>query len=658
MINDRVIQEMSIEEKKKFIQILPKNKVLDYIKYNKKAIPEVNGIRLDIRSEVLFNMIPNIILKRLEQGDKQTLAFVKVTLQQFIDGIYISIDEKMGTKNFVENVFKNKQEENYLKVTELLLQKVDHSMIILLLKISGIKLQTKQQRCIKDNIKRLNLMQEVEKDVYNRVDCLLKQKYENELVQVQINNAKRIKCEREKFEKVSQEILKQKQIIRDNEIKYKDQINKYNQQDQEIDRLKVKCQEIEKVIQTKDNELQISSIENIKIKEELANKELELFSIQEDSEREYQEYSRKEAERWRVENAKLVEEKDTLDIMVYCLQSDYDKLEKSIQDKYIEKQNLMQELEKYNSQIENFIDNINEHIIRKALEEKTINIKQHDELVNTNTTYGNVQPYIEHFIEVADIEVCRDIDELHDNIRNNLAEVGIKDRYDNHTDYIMGILASNKIPLIIGYKALEIAQAISSAYAGQTPEIIRLFNGFNDMNNLMDMYIKSDAKVILLEGVIGQFNENSILPLLKKHINVKENPKILLMTCEDENDIKLMPKYLLEYISLLKLDITRPRLSCNYTYSNGVKVLNEFRTQLKDIKFGYDEMKKIFRGIEFSAAYIITRAIILEYICEFRNTESALECLLISEIKLISEYYNIEDKIQINIEEDKRNATS
>ena len=56
-------------------------------------------------------------------------------------------------------------------------------------------------------------------------------------------------------------------------------------------------------------------------------------------------------------------------------------------------------------------------------------------------------------------------------------------------NYIIGILAANMSPLICGYKAREIAAAISISYSGETPYIISLPNGYTNSKELLKYLI-------------------------------------------------------------------------------------------------------------------------------------------------------------------------
>lgn len=666
MIRKNILDTLDMEERKIAIEFIPKHIVVDYIKKNRKRIPEVNGLRLDVKSQTLLQKIPSILLKRVDQSDKLTIAFINTVLEEKIAEVYGDIDEKMGEVEFVQGVFKNEEQEKYLQVLQFLMEKLELTNILVFLKLSEIELQENQQEMLKQNIDMLKLKKEIRDRIYDELNTSLEIKYKEEINTIEEKHRNIIKVHKDRYKETIEKVKHQEQLIYQEQEKVKELKKKCEHKDNEIDNLKkaidsieLKCknktQHLNDKLNDKEEQYQIIAFKNNELEEELKKKDIYIMELQKNLEADYQEYSDKYLARWKIENQCIVNRKEQLELDIEYLEVQYNDLKKSIEEITIEKEDAIEKLDHYSKMVTNFVENIDEEIIQSALNDIMLNIKVKEQAINSQ---NQIRPYIKQGIKRYDIELCNDIDDLIYNIETNFSALGIKDKDSNYPDYIVSVLAARRIPLIVGYGTRNIVRAISSAYAGEMPEIISLPSGFNDVEMLNGLYYAAEAKVVLIEGVIGQLNESVILPLLRDYVEDTENEKLLFITCEDIESIRLLPAYLLEYMALVQIENIRPKVNPQYIYSDGKEALQTFRNNLTNIDEGYTKMHRLLKGINFNVGYIITRANILAYINCLREIQSSLECLLTAEIKFIGEYHHIKDQIQENIASNKKDFSN
>lgn len=662
MIKKDIFEELDLEEKKIAIELLPKYAIIEHLKKNSKRMPEIKGHRLDIKSQQLLQRIPNILLRRVEQSDQMTIAFINETLDMKLIEVYTSIDEKVGRTDFIQNVFKNKEEENYIHALELLMEKQELANIMVFLKLSGIELKPRQQKRLKENIDLICLKAQVRQEIYDELNNLLEEKYKQEINLIEEKHRSVLKIQKDNLEKAKQQINKQEEIIHQGQKNIKELSLKCDQKNKDIDalnktiqKLENKCekkiQQLDEKLKDKEEQLKQVNIKNASLEQDLSNRELRIIEMQKSLDAHYEEYSVQYLARWKSENQLIIEEKEKLELDIKHLNQEYEELKKSIIELTAQEENAMQKLDRYNEMIKDFVENIDEKIIQSALEETMIKIKSRSKEINVQT---QIKPYIKQAVKSDEVELCDDIEDLISNIGTNFSAIGIRDKDDNYADYIVSILAAKRIPLIIGYGARNVVRAISSAYAGEMPEIISLPSGFNDIEKINSLYESTQAKVVTIEGVIGQLNEGTILPLLREYVEDTNSNKLLFITCEDIQSIKLLPDYLLEYMALVQIEDMRPRINPQYVYSDGRRALETFKTGLMKIDEEYSKMQKLFRGIKFNLGYIMTRTIILAYIHRIRDMQNSLQCLMLGEVKWIGEYYGLKDQMEDNIIGNKR----
>ena len=151
-------------------------------------------------------------------------------------------------------------------------------------------------------------------------------------------------------------------------------------------------------------------------------------------------------------------------------------------------------------------------------------------------------------------------------------------------------------------------------------------------------------------------NEFVMLTLFKEYNELQENDKILLISCEDTNMVHAMPEYLLKYIVLIEPVNIKPIIKHQYIYSNSIDEFNFFKNQKLDcIDSIYKKLKKIFKGLSYDSDYIISRTLILSYLCKIQDESRVLENFVVCDLNSSFKEYELKEKfienIQNNIEE-------
>ncbi|CAB1252929.1 conserved hypothetical protein [Clostridiaceae bacterium BL-3] len=641
-----------------FLPITPG--LIEFLKKKRKLFGnELDGADLKVNSLVLQKRIPNVFSNEIKRKNSVVINFVEKNVGGNLNEINQYIKLKFGSMQNIEKTIQSNREENYIKLLDILLGKMESKYIekslewiSLFLNLNGIYINEQQQEMIGNSIEKVVELRKIEKRVLKEEEKL-QIKYEKELkaVENKFKNENQI---------LSSQVLEKERVIEDINQMLNEK-NKYiDEQQKNYDYLKEKSEFLESKISEMKKELNDNKEkwqQNI-IKENQKNQKLE--SINEDQNkkieylenelnRQYKDYSNEYRVRWEKENQLVIDkkiyEKNSLEEDVRKLKKEVADLKKEIINLNDEKEESQKRLKEYNGMVSGFINNIDKELIRSALESSVLNIEK------LQTKENKMELYIKHQIKCNNMELLDGIDEEEwsNTILDNLKNIGaVGDRYE-WSDYIIGVLAARMIPLIVGYRTREIAKAISCSYAGETPYIITLSLGYNKVNELIELYHNSKAKVILIENAIGQMNESLLLPLFKEYIESKEDNKIILLSCEDINIVHLMPSYLFEYLALIKISDIRPVVQSDYNYADNTKILQSIRKSKLNIEDSYKKLRRLLEYIKAEDSYIITRSLILAYLCNMEDTGSALKCLSICDLKLMFKDDVIE-KIGSNID--------
>lgn len=259
---------------------------------------------------------------------------------------------------------------------------------------------------------------------------------------------------------------------------------------------------------------------------------------------------------------------------------------------------------------------------------KDLNMKEKSLIVVTP-----MENYPENSNNLTDINDC--INDLSENFSFLIPSWKNDLKVSNmYAKYILSIMCNGNIPLICGYGSREISNIISLTISSQTPEIISLPNGYSNSNELISMWESSKSNIILIEDAIGTMNERTLMPLLRKYrCHTDKNKPFIILSCEDTDSLKYIPKNILNYVTLV----------CFACYMNFIDYSNEKLYKSNSIEYikTYTYSNKIqqkMRRIQgLDKSYIHIKSNILSYF----DTTSA-NILLNSELKYILDSKNFD----------------
>lgn len=654
------IENLNKDEKILMIEFLPMNEVVKFLKLKKnvmKFAKELAGTRIDEKSSLLQKKLPKMFSYAIDSGDKITINFIQMCLYNKLLKINEHLEANIGSVEVIKNIIQNKKKENYMELIKIFEEKEDLKYILLVLKLNEIELKVRQKSLLNNSIEEFNYYKKVKSQVekiqkekfdieYNKKIQLIEEKGQT-LLKNQESIIKDLRCKILEKDKIIQE--------KNKEIKFK--IKELNEEQKKYKKLEKKIElaneEVKKIKEVaKDNKVNY----DLYIEREInRNKELEktiedqtiiINRLENDIEERYEQYSEKYLVRFQEEYDEFIQEKITLMKEVEDLNIEFNLLKSEISDLEQRKEISKKKLEEYDKLVNDFIENIDKEIVLSKLKSSILNVPQSNIQMETRKE----KLYIRNSFKGDEILEISSIDEWSEILDHNLKSIGVRKDRDSWSYYILSVLASKMIPLIVGYKTRDIANCISSSYAGETPFIISLPSSYSDLNELIDIYHNCSSKVILIEGVIGQMNESLLLPLLKEYTESKETDKIIIMSCEDTNMVDLIPSYLFEYIAPIEIKDIRPVIQSNYINANNMDTLRKFKNSQLDINFSYKKLSRLFKNINNFNSYIFTRTLILGYLCEQMEYDNALVCLGICDLQFVIKDENIKEKIENNIE--------
>lgn len=263
---------------------------------------------------------------------------------------------------------------------------------------------------------------------------------------------------------------------------------------------------------------------------------------------------------------------------------------------------------------------------------KDSNIKEKSLIVVTA-----MEEYPENSNNLSDINDC--IEDLSENLSFLIPSWKNDLKVSNmYAKYILSIMCNGNIPLICGYGSREICNIISLTISSQTPEIISLPNGYFNSNELISMWESSKSDIILIEDAIGTMNERTLMPLLRKYrCHTDKNKPFIILSCEDTDSLKYMPKNILNYVTLVCFDCYMNFID----YSNEELYKSNSIEYIKTYTYGNKIQQKMRRIQGLDKSYIHIKSNILSYF----DTISA-DILLNSELKYILDSKNFDIAIK------------
>lgn len=649
--NIKMASELIIVELSEFI-----------IKNNKRFFNITKGIRLDSKSSLLQKRIPEAILEEIKKGNKILIKFINQELNQKINCINKTVEKELSSdKELLEIINKYKTNKNnkisvisyigliletnnkryFIRFINILLDKLPSKCISVYFTLNEIDLSTQEKILIENIVENEKTLNEIKEETKKQEKEKLKKELENikKHYKEQIDENRKLKNEIYEIKKES----KNNETILNKNINEKELINK-NLNEQLIE-INLKNNNLElKVKNIKDNY-------ELKLKEELnliKEAEDKILKLKNDLAIKYEDYSKKYELSLIEKNKKIIDEENNLKENIKNLNIFTKELEDKIKKLTLEEQEKKKKLDEYNSSIKNFIDNIDKEIIINALRNSMLNING-----IKSPKEESMQLYIKNskITSKVQIEISEDIDDFSYYLSENLKNIGVVKNRNEISDYIVSSLAAKMIPLLVGYKTREIAKAISFSYSGEMPLIITVPSGYNNVNELIELINNCKSKVILIEGLIGQMNEFVMLTLFKEYNELQESDKILLISCEDSNMVHAIPEYLLKYIVLIELVNIKPIVKQEYIYSNSIDVFNSFKNEeLDHVDSIYKKLKKIFTDLNYDNSYIISRTLILSYLCKIQDESRILENFVICDLRSSFRDYELKEKFIENIQ--------
>lgn len=651
MIN---IDSFTQEERKQIVDLVSKSEAANLIKKAHKRFPkelskEIKGMRVDLKSVPFQKKIPIILIRGWELREIGVTTLIRNTMKDITKRVNEDIKIKTGETDFIKKTILTKDPETYKKLLKLMSEHLESQYFMLFFKISEIELKPRSKKLMETTILEFNHYMQQREMFYKEHQKELEEEY-NRLIREKEENYQILL----KQERTIGEQLKEKLKYKEQEIKLLQADNKKKEdtldsKNREYVQLEKKLESINKKV---DQSNQKSIKELMKLQEESKqekqqiNKLINKLEIQQKENKylqeeldklrmtHYKEFSIEYTAQWKKEQHMLVDDRKAIELEIKEIIDRKEILEDEVID-----------LEKYKRELELAIE-------ESSLLAKDLQGQIADQKVQMSSIAGAQEDiYIKKGTKEEHIDKSENIGDFSEVLEDNLKNIGTKKMAVKWADYIISALAAKRTPLIIGYETRKIAKAISYAYAGESPLVIALNGGYNNPSKLIDLYHTTESSVILIEGAVGQINESAILPLLKEYLEDEESEKIILLSCEDEDVLKLIPAYLFDYVALIQIEEMTPAINTTYIKQDSKDEIRKIRQSNLEVNKAYKNLKRLFMGTNFTKGYLISRSFILAYLYEIMIEEEAIEYLLQCDLKTIVTYIDERDKIVSNIEQ-------
>ena len=503
-----ILTGLTKDERVLLINTVPQKQLFTLIKKQSKRFKDdIAGCRLDTRSSLLIQRLPGIYLKGLKKKDPIIMKFMHLHADFIVNTVNEHLILKTGEEDFLTQTIQSTDIEKFANLIGSLLEALEPQNIKLFFRLIEHELTLEQKEYIEKDmvliLEKKALSTEIRKEL------------EQEFQQQKLQLDKKHKEEEAKLvskAKKNQTELKLKNKIL---IEEKDKLKRLvgNMERNEA-RFNLEISQLEDTVQ-KDHK-KLKDIVNQKQKMELLVNEQQLLiaDINKRLASKYKGYSEEALGQWELENKSLLQSQRDLQENCKELYQEKNELEQNISLLETQKQDLEDRILEYEEVISSFIENIDKKIIERELNTALLEQSATREILNNDSSYSSVRPYVKENKRAVEIEKSSSIQEFSENIAINLENIGVRKIADEVADYIVGILASGLTPLICGGQAREIAGAISAAYNGETPYIMALPNGYINAQELVSMFKQADTSSVLIEDCIGTMNENALLPLL------------------------------------------------------------------------------------------------------------------------------------------------
>lgn len=521
------IQSLDYEIFERIINIISIKSIRIFLKNNPKCKPKMyQSFRVE---SITKKMIVDSFYKSITIDKNMKLIFFIYTS---IEEIILKVDNACKEKNItLDNILKKENELDTL--IDILLESSFDTDIELYFIINKIKLTLKVKKEINYISELKRKIKEREKEIVAKIQAQYKEK-QDELKKEKEYIITNLETEIKQLKNEKKELEFNNLIIIDNlkkEYEAKEQNYKY-----QLKNIEKSCNKLERE----------KSEEKKKFDKELLN---EKYKIEQLNKR----YIGKVKE---LEEVNLIINKKTIEF------------NNELEDKF-KKNNfeLIKEIEMKKNELENILKKTqelkdeSEKINKKKLQyENDIEYLEKKLLMNINRIkdlIGEVgikdnSSYIHSICEkviLNELYKTFDIKDFIYDLEVNLEIAGIESKFKGNLSKYLAAIMLSKIPIVlIGYNSRGVAKAISTSMYGEAPEIINLSQRTETCESLIKHINKSSNKVILLENIVENFNENIYLPVVKE---IKD--KTVLFSIENSDNIHIINRSIFNY--MIPIDI-------------------------------------------------------------------------------------------------------
>lgn len=664
--DDNIFDKLTKEDMYETIAILSKRKLnepiqnltKEYSKYHPGFNPPLT---MDKLQEVYYKAICKKKDKNLGKYTEKLLSDFTTKIQEEIDISNISFDKIIVG-----------EEECFKKLICILLDSSFCEHVFLYFRLNGIELSERQIQYINDKVhikkeidnsaiqlktelnnlhtKHIQDIEDVHKkevltitQTLNQKDDLLKEKDKTiTLLEKSLDNEKKLNTsisQKNEVNEIETSRLKQDILIKNENIK---SLNKtIDDMKKELGELKNTKYIISKddmnsltkqlIRQLDNDELRgkfFSFIQRERILNEMIEKDHELRSAL------YDEANKK----WEHENQVKVKNHEELDIQLQELKNKMESLTSQICKKEVEKAEAVATLGSMQNKVQNFVETLDEeiynHLFNKAVLKPFLKTEKVSQVIPNTKQNAYVKISIQSKKDIPKIEIEQFVENLADNFEN----IGIANEISyNMSCLFIGCVSSGLVPLIYGNKTRNVANAISSAFAGCTPHLVALPIGFADANEIVNQYSVSSAKVVLFEDAVGGMNENSLLPLLREWTSkgTERLEKLLLISSENDDSIKYMPNNLLNYCVVFNTDEFESVNNGELNNSNAIISLSRWVENCNTDKKYLGNINTLTENLGLSKLYNLQRADIISYMCDFLEVDCSIALTTIAKNELL-----------------------
>lgn len=516
------IQSLDYEVFERIINIISIKSIRIFLKDNPKCKPKMyQSFRVE---SITKKMIVDSFYKSITiDKNMKLISFIYISIKELLS----KVDDICKEKNItLDNILKKENELDTL--IDILLESSFDMDIELYFIINEIKLTLKAKKEINYICELKRKIKEREKEIVAKIQAQYKEKQEKlkkekeyiiANLETEIKQLKNEKKELEINNSIILDNLKEKYETREKNYKYK------------LKDIEKNCNKLEKEKNEEkkkfDKELLNEKNRIEQLNRRYIEKEKELEEVNLIINKKTTEFNNELEDKFKKNNSKLIEEieikKNQLENMSKKIQELKDESEK-INKKKLQYENDIEYLEK------KLLTNINK--IKGLIGE--IGIKDNSSYIHS----------VCEKVALGEVNNTSDIKDFIYDLGINLEIAGIEPKFrGNLAKYLTAIVLSKTPIALIGYNSREVAKALSTSMYGQAPEIINLSQKIETSEALIKHINQSSNKVILLENIIENFNENVYLPVVKE---IKD--KTVLFSMESSDNIHIINRSIFNYI--------------------------------------------------------------------------------------------------------------